>query len=256
MEQSAQQKQSYFSTTRIAFIAMFSTLTGLLYVLKFSMPFAFPGFLEFKFADIPVLISAFALGPSSGAITATVGIFIKLVIKGTSTAFVGDLSDLVTSCVFAVTAGVIYRKHRTFKGALCGMAIGTAAEVIIALLFNRLALVPFYVQAFFHGNWQPLINMMTPLFPSCTKETFYNFYLWVSVLPFNLMRCIVASAVTLLVYKRISRMINKINRKIYPDAADGSARAFSKTDITVIIVAVVLAALLVLFALLRYFVFD
>ena len=46
--------RSYFSSTRIACIAMFATLAGILYIFKFPLPFAFPGFLEFKFADIPI----------------------------------------------------------------------------------------------------------------------------------------------------------------------------------------------------------
>lgn len=242
------------SSTHIAFIAMFATIAAVLYILDFALPFAFPGFLEFKLSDIPILIGSFTLGPVSGAVIVVVEILIKLVIKGTSTVFVGELSDLVTSCVFAVTAGIIYKKHRTFKGALVGMAIGTAAEVTVAILFNWLVLVPFYVQVFFGGNWAPLVGMMKPLFPACTKATFYNYYLWVSVLPFNMLRCMVAIGVTLLVYKRISRLINSVNRKIYgkPDRDEQKAK---KVNIALICAGVALVALLITFALLRYFVF-
>ena len=220
MEQTARQKsgQKFFSSTRIAFIAMFSTLAGILHLLKFPIAAAFPSFLEFKFSDIPSLIGAFTLGPTSGAIIATVGVLLKLLFKGTSTMFVGDLSDLVTSCVFAVTAGVIYKKHRTFKGAIVAMAAGMGAEVTVAILFNWLVLVPFYVQVFFHGSWQPLLGMMRTLFPSCTQENFYNFYLWVSVVPFNLLRCIAAILVTLPIYKRISRLINSVSRRLDANA--------------------------------------
>ena len=66
------------------------------------------------------------------------------------------------------------------------MAVGTAVEVVVAVLINWLFLVPFYVQFLFNGNWAPLINAMNKLFPNCTRENFYNYYLWVSVLPFNL----------------------------------------------------------------------
>lgn len=252
MEQS--NKQPYFGSTRIAFIAMFSTLAGVLYIFNFALPFAFPSFLEFKLSDIPILIGAFTLGPSSGAVIVLVEILIKLVVKGTSTVFVGELSDLITSCAFAVTAGLIYRSKRTFKGAVGAMAAGTAAEVAIAILFNRFVLVPFYVRFFFHGNWEPLIGMMTPLFPACTKETFYSFYLWASVLPFNLLRCGVAIAATLLVYKRISRLINSVNHKIYGKLGDEHKK--KKLNIALVVAAAVLIALLVTFALLRYFVFD
>ena len=174
---------NYFSSTRVTFIAMFATLAGVLYILNFSIPFAFPSFLEFKLSDIPILIGSFTLGPAAGAIITVVEILLKLVVKGTSTMFVGELSDLVTSCAFAVTAGLIYSKHRSFKGALVAMAIGTVTEVTVAILFNWLVLVPFYVEFFFGGNWAPLIGMMTPLFPSCTQETFYKFFIWASVLP-------------------------------------------------------------------------
>lgn len=251
---SNQNTKQGLSSTHIAFIAMFATLAGVLYILDFALPFAFPSFLEFKLSDIPILIGSFTLGPVSGGIIVVVEILIKLVIKGTSTMFVGELSDLVTSCVFAVTAGVIYKRHRTFKGALVGMAIGTLAEVTVAMLINWLVLVPFYVEVFFGGSWAPLVGIMKPLFPACTKATFYNFYLWASVLPFNLLRCLVAIGVTLLVYKRISRMINSVNRKIYgkPDRDEAKSK---KTTIIFICVGVAIVALLVTFALLRYFVF-
>lgn len=246
--------RKYFSSTRIAVIAIFATLAGVLYIFNFSLPFAFPGFLEFSFSDIPALIGAFTLGPVSGAIIVFVKILIKLVFKGTSTVFVGELSDLLTGCAFAVTAGLIYKKKRTFKGALIAMAAGAAAEVALAVFINRLVLVPFYVQFFFHGKWEPLIKMMTPLFPSCTKSNFYNFYLWASVLPFNLMRCLIAVLITLPVYKRVSGLINSMNAKLTPkDDADG-AKA-KKTGIACLAAGAGVIALLALFALLKYFVF-
>ncbi len=254
MEQAATTRRGYFNSARIAVIAMFSSLAGILYIFNFSMSFAFPSFLEFNFSDIPTLIGTFTLGPVSGVIITVIKILLKLVFKGTSTVFVGELSDLVTSCVFAVTAGLIYKRKRTFKGALIAMAAGTAAEVAVAIIFNWLVLVPFYVQFFFHGSWEPLIGMMTPLFPNCTKENFYNFYLWVSILPFNLMRCLVAVLVTLPVYKRISNLINKFNAKITPKD-DASGEKVRKINIGAIIAGVAILALLVLFALLRFFVF-
>lgn len=241
------------SSTKIAFIAMFATVAGVLYIFGFKMPFAFPSFLDFKLSDIPILIGSFTLGPVSGAVIVVVEILIKLVIKGTSTVFVGELSDLITSCAFAVTAGIIYMKHRTFKGALVALAIGTAAEVTVALLFNWLVLVPFYVEFFFGGNWAAIVGVMNSLFPACTVDNFYNYYLWVSVLPFNLLRCIVAGAVTLLVYKRISRLIKSVNRKIYGKTDDGQKS--KRTTVVFVCVGIAVVALLVTFALLRWFVF-
>ena len=249
MLQSSSKK--YFSSTRIAFIAVFATLAGILYILKFPMPFAFPGFLEFKFADIPILIGSFTLGPVSGAIIVFVGLLIKLVFKGTTTAFVGDLSDLLTSCALAIVAGIIYSKKRTFKGALIAMAAGTVAEVTVALLANRFILIPFFADRY---GFAAVVGMMKSLFPDITAENFYNYYLWVSVLPFNLMRCIVAILVTLPVYKRISNLINRVNDKMTPKN-DEDGQKTKKVNIGVLVGGIAVVMLLVLFTLLRYFVF-
>ena len=250
MEQSS--KKSYFSSTRVAFIAMFATLAGILYILKFPMPFAFPSFLEFKFADIPILIGTFTLGPVSGVIIVVVGLLIKLVFKGTTTMFVGDLSDLLTSCAFAVVAGIIYSKKRTFKGALIAMASGTAAEVAVALLANRFILIPFFAEYY---GWKAIIGMTQKLFPNCTQETFYTYYLWVSVLPFNLLRCIVTVLITLPVYKRISVLINRFNEKITPKNDEDGSKA-KRANIVTIAVGIAIILILVLFALLQFFVFK
>lgn len=246
-------KIGYFSSTRIALIAILGALAGILYIFDFPLAFAFPSFLNFKFSDIPVLIGSFVLGPVSAAITVVVQILIKLVFKGTSTSFVGELADLLTGCAFAVTAGAVYAKKRTFKGALLGIGLGTLCEVGVALLINWLILVPFYLKFFFHGSWEPLIKMMRPLFPTCTEENFFNFYLWVSVLPFNLLRCLIASTVTILIYKRISNLINRIHTKVQPK--EGDETKAKKVSLTVLSVGIAAVLILLLFALLRFFVF-
>ena len=243
--------KSYFSSTRIAVLALFSALAAVLYIFNFAIPFAFPGFLEFKFADVPVLIGTFALGPASGCIIVVMMVLIKLVCVSTSTMFAGHFDDSVLGLAFCLPAGLIYRKNRTFKGAVWGMAAGSAVSVAVSVLANWLVLVPFYVQFMFGGSWEPLLGMMTPLFPSCTRENFYNFYLWVSVLPFNALRCLVASLITVLVYKHVSRAINRLNTRIAPKQAVNPRLAAIRR--TLVVLGVILAALIfAFFAVLRY----
>lgn len=241
-------QKNYFNSTRISMIALFGALAGVLYAFGFAMPFAFPSFLELNFSDIPVLIGTFALGPLSGACIVVVKILLKLIIKSTGTVFVGELADLLIGLAFALPAGFFYRKFRTFKGALLSLVIGSFSSVFVAVLVNWLMLVPFYVTLFFGGSWEPLVEMMTPLFPTCTKENFYTFYLWVSVLPFNLMRCLIASLITLPVYKRVSREVNKLNERLAPKKEAGTRGRV----ITVFVVSAVLL-LLIGGVLLRYF---
>ncbi len=246
------EKRNYFNATRIAMIALFGALAGILYSFVFPIAAAFPVFLELNFSDIPMLIGTFALGPLSGGIIVVIKILIKLIIKSTGTAFVGELADLLIGLAFIVPAGLIYQKKRSFKSAMIGMCVGMFSSVAVAVFVNWIILVPFYIQLVFHGSWDPLIGMMLPLFPSCTKDTFYNFYLWVSVLPFNFMRCLIAIIVTLPVYKHISRAIVSVNKKLAPKKEATAQEARKRTVITVL-VCVAVFVLLIGFALLRYF---
>lgn len=251
-------KANYFSATRVAVIAVFSTLAGVLYAFGFPIAAAFPSWLELNFSDIPALIGTFALGPVSGGIIVFVKILIKLIIKGTSTAFVGELADLLIGMAFVVPSGLIYKKKRTFKGALVAMSVGALCSTAMSILANWLVLVPFYRQLFFHGSWAPLVGPMQALFgEKCTEATFYNFYLWASVLPFNLMRCLIAVAVTLPVYKHVSRLINKIGDKLSPpkpvEEEQGETRAVNREVIITAVVCAVAVALLIGGVLLRYF---
>ncbi len=246
------QKERYFSTTRIVMIALFGALAGVLHILKFPLPFAFPGFLEFDFSDIPLFIGTFALGPLSGCLIVVVKLLIKLVSVGTANAFVGELANLLIGFGFVIPAGLIYRRLRTMKGAILALAVGSLSSIAVAILANRFLLIPFYVNIMFGGSWEPLLGMMRGLFPNVTENSFYAVYLWVSVLPFNALRCLIASLVSFFVYKHISRLIARLNRKLAP-AEEGKA---SGRDTAVVIIVVAAVLLLALFALLRYFLWS
>ena len=69
-----------------------------------------------------VLMSAFYLGPVAGVITELLKVLLKLLLKGTSTAFVGDFANFVVGCTFVLPAAVIYHHHKTRRTAIIGMA--------------------------------------------------------------------------------------------------------------------------------------
>lgn len=206
-EGEAKREKSKFSATIIAKIAMFSALAAVLQLIRIPMPVLFPSWLELNFADIPALIGTFALGPVSGSIIVVVKIVIKLLLQGTGSAFTGDLSDLFCGLSLVIPSGLIYKYNRTFRGALVALLVGTLSSTGVAMLANRFIIVPAYAKMF--GGIDAVAGTITKLFPSVTAENFYAYYLPLSVLPFNLLRCLIASAVTLLLYKRISRLLNK-----------------------------------------------
>ena len=252
---SAQGGAKYFSSTRVAVIALFSAISAILYILKFPISVIFPSWLELNFSDIPALIGTFALGPLSGAIIVAFKILLELMFTGTSTLFVGDFADLILGCAFVVPAGLIYKHNRTFKGALAGLVVGSLCSTAHAKLANWLVLVPFYVYFFFGNSWEPILSIMSGIFGEVTMDNFYNIYLWASVLPFNLLRCIVAVLVALPVYKHISHAINRLNCRLTPKT-ERTPEQVRKTNVRVLIIAAAVIVAIIAAVLLRFFLHD
>lgn len=244
----------YFSSTRIAVIAVLSAIATILYILKFPISVIFPSWLELNFSDIPALIGTFALGPLSGAIIVVVKILLELLFTGTSTMFVGDFADIILGCAFVIPAGLIYKYNRTFKGALLGLVAGALSSTALSILANWLILVPFYLTMFFGGSWDPLLGIMSAIFGDVTRETFYTYYLWCSVLPFNVLRCAIAIIVVLPVYKHISRVINRLNARLTPK--ERTEEQSKKMVLRLAIIGVVILAAILVAILLRFFFID
>ena len=128
-------KERILSTRKMAMIGMFSAIAAILHVMDFAVPFA-PPFYKLDFSELPTLIGAFAFGPATGVMIEFLKILLKLVFKGTSTAFVGDLANFVVGCSFILTASIIYEFKKTKKGAVIGCVAGTAAMTIFGTAFN------------------------------------------------------------------------------------------------------------------------
>ena len=124
----------------ISYVAMFSALGGVLMLLEIPLFFA-PGFYKMDLSELPVLMSAFYLGPVAGVITELLKVLLKLLLKGTSTAFVGDFANFVVGCSFVLPASCIYHMKKSKRGALIGMIAGTLVMTIFGSLFNAVYLL-------------------------------------------------------------------------------------------------------------------
>ncbi|MBR7141165.1 MAG: hypothetical protein IKD03_03390, partial [Clostridia bacterium] len=110
---------------------------------------------------------------------------------------------------FVVPAAIIYHRFHTKKGAILSLAIGEICCIIVAIIVNRFVLIPFYA-LIFDGGMQAVAGMMKSLYQNITAQNLYDYYLWLAVLPFNLLRCTLCALITFLMYKALSRMFDKI----------------------------------------------
>ena len=82
------------TTRNVVLMGMFSALGAVLMLFEIPLPFIAPSFYGLDLAEVPVLVGTFALGPVAGAVMEVVKILIKLVLKPTSTGFVGEFANL------------------------------------------------------------------------------------------------------------------------------------------------------------------
>ena len=196
-------------TRNITQIAVFSALSIVLYmVVKFPLPFLFAPWLELQISDMPALLAGFMMGPWQGASVLAIKTLVKLPFS--STACVGELADLIIGLAFVLPSSYFYKNNKTRKGARIALIIGCVLTTFMSIIANYIILVPFYVQLFVGGDWNKLVNMLTSLFPSVTLDTFYLYYLLLSVLPFNILRSSLCATITFFLYKQLRKLFDMI----------------------------------------------
>lgn len=204
-------EKNKFNAKKIAFIAIMGGLSFVLYLLNFAIPSLFPSFLEINISDFPALIAGFAFGPLSGITVAGIKILFKLPLS--STCCVGELADFLNSVALVLPSSLYYRKHKNKKGALISILLGGICTVVVAVITNYTFLVRAYTHFYVGGNFNIIINACSTLYKGINEGNFYVYYIFLAVIPFNLLRVAVVGAVTFIVYKRVSRFIDKYDIK-------------------------------------------
>lgn len=184
-------------------VGMLAAISVILMLFEFPLPFLAPSFYELDFSEVPILIGAFALGPTAGILTELVKILLNLLINGTDTAFVGEFANFVMGCAFVVPASLIYNAKKSRKRAVIGLASGTVIMSAAAFFINALVLLPAYSKAF-GMPIEVFIEMGTAINPGINGV--WTFVL-LAVVPFNLFKGMLVSIITILLYKHISPIL-------------------------------------------------
>ncbi|MCI8536855.1 MAG: ECF transporter S component [Hungatella sp.] len=191
-----------FHVRNVVLMGMLGAVGAVLMLFEFPLPFIAPSFYGLDLSEIPVLIGSFSMGPLAGAVIEAVKILVKLVLKPTSTGFVGEFANICIGCALVLPAGLIYKFKKTKKGAVIGMIVGTLCMATVGAVLNAVVMLPFY------SNFMPLESIIEA--GAAINPAISNVWTFVilAVAPFNLIKGALVSVVTALVYKRISVIIH------------------------------------------------
>ena len=192
-------------THSITVTAMLSAVAFALMFIEMPIPALIPSFVKLDISDLPELLAAFSLGPVYGVAVTFLKNLLHILIKGTSSAYVGELFNFLMGSVFAFTAGVIYQRKKTRATALLGAVAGAVLMAVLSVPLNFYLVYPAYVVCY-GLPLEAIIGMYQAILPSADSLikclVIFN-------LPFTLFKGLLDVALCFLIYKPLSPLLHK-----------------------------------------------
>ena len=196
MSQTKRNSNAMFNLTRCGLLSAMA-------VILFYIEIPVVAFYKLDLSTLPAILAGFAMGPIQGVAVIIVKNLVHML--GTSTACVGELADILMSCAFVVPASLYYRRHKDRKSALVAMLIGSVTMIVAAVLVNYFILIPAY-QVLMNLPLEVIIGMGQKVFGFI--DTTVELVLAITA-PFNVLKAVVLSVVTYLLYKRVSPLLHQ-----------------------------------------------
>lgn len=182
--------------------AMLAAVAFVLQFLEFPMPLS-PSFAKFDLSDLPALIGAFAYGPLWGCVIEAVKNALHLF--QTQTGGIGELANFLMGAALVFPAGLIYQKHKSRKTALIGCVVGSLCMGVMAALANYFILLPMFEIFMPIDEVIAAFAAVIPFIHTKLDVVLLN------ALPMNILKGLVVSLITMLLYKRLSPILKGRN---------------------------------------------
>lgn len=173
-------KRSHWSVREMVTLAIFCAMAMALSFIKIPIFPAAP-YLLYDPSGIVTLTAALMFGPGAGLVVQIISWLPTLIMEP-----LGTLLTLVAMAGMVPVVGLIYKRFHNFKGAIAALLAGSVVFILLAVLMN-FVITPIYTPGV---TVQAVAAMVIPI-----------------LLPFNLLKCGINVAVTLLVYKPVSNLI-------------------------------------------------
>ncbi len=200
-EKLLKEKRQVSPARRVSIIGICAAIATVLHMLDFPLLFIAPDFYKLDFSELPVLLCGFYLGPSATVACEGIKILLKLLLKGTSTAFVGDFANFVVGCSMVLPATIVYHAHKSKHSAMLGLLIGSLCITVFGTAFNAVYLLPKFAQLY-GIPLEAIIGMGAKIHSGIHSVSSFVFF---CVAPLNLIKSGAVSLLTMLLYKRVAR---------------------------------------------------
>ncbi len=195
-------KKKIWTTQTLITTAMLAAIAGVLMSLEISIPFI-PSFYKVDFSDVPSLIALFLMGPIPAVCVEVIKILIKLVTIGTSSMFVGDLSNLLSIVMYILPLWLFYsRLGKTKKAAVAALLLSIPCRIAYAAVANVFILLPMYAAAM-EMPIDGIIEFAATINPAITDMTTF---VLLATIPFNLLKISLNYITGFLIYENLRKI--------------------------------------------------
>lgn len=195
-------KQKTISTKTMTKVAILSAISYILMFISLPIPGIFPDFLKIDISDVPAIFGGMSLGPIAGFTIVLIKNLFQAMTAST-TAWIGEIANMLIGGSYVIIVSMIYRKRKDIKGLITGFVLGTIAMIIVGCLSNYYMLLPFY------GTVMPMEAIISAgqiINPNVTDLA--SFVIWM-IAPFNLVKAVLISILTLPLYKKMEVVLKK-----------------------------------------------
>ncbi|MFT8871723.1 MAG: ECF transporter S component [Sporolactobacillus sp.] len=196
---------NYLSLKKLVLISLLAAIGYLIMLIAFPIPML-PGFLTLDFSDLPALIGAIILGPVAGILIETIKNILHILLSSSLTVVpIGELANLLAGSIMICMVCFFYHRSHSLLSLLTGMICGTLAMTLLMTIANYFLIFPGY--ALFLGvSEQSLVAGAQAANRSIHSLLTLVVY---GVMPFNLLKGIVLTAIILPVCLRLRRFLDR-----------------------------------------------
>lgn len=177
-----------WETRQLVTMALLCAIGVLLSFVEFPLLPGVP-WLKYDASAMPAMVSGLAWGPAAGIAVGIIGAVIHGIMLGD---FSGAVMNIIIVTCYVLPAALIYKKMHSWKGAIIALVVGSLISVLGAMVGN-LVVMPIY----FGMPVEAVVEMIIPV-----------------LAPFNLLKAILNSVLTIIVYKSISNLITPKKKQV------------------------------------------
>lgn len=202
--QQTMKSTKFLTVSTLVKISILSAIGYILMFISVPLPMLFPEFLKIDISDLTALLGGISLGPMAGVTIAFLKNLLQFITGMSTTGGVGEFANFLIGGSFVFTVSYIYSKKRNIQGVIIGLVSGMVVMTVVGCVANYFIILPFY--ATIGWSIDAVVSMGAAINPVIDSKM--SFVIWM-IAPFNILKSGLMSLLTLPMYKKTEKILNR-----------------------------------------------